>query len=187
MKTPALLLFAVGLAYGNLNAQDASILVSCETAKIEVVRASDGADLNDLSKTNKEGKEITILTASLQTNSDQWQPLGISFKSPEETDVVLQLRAKPGNKDSRTCFDNFKIEGATMVNADLEDVDKAGVPKGWRVGYKTRDVIPSKEQADRASSGIRFVEVDSSFFLSQTIHIPKDKEVTITGQVRSAD
>ncbi len=129
------------------------------------------------------------LTATLgNLPGDEWKEMALSF-TPEEDGVALltlmgSCLAIAGTDKSIPLWvysDNIRVEGATLVNGDLEGPGKRGVPNGWHPhvhpGLWIRD-------PELAASGECCVKTTHNHRLAQQIAMTKGRTVTVRLQVR---
>ncbi len=155
-------------------------LKTAEGASIEVIEVGNGAKI-----ANQSGGSVTI---DQVVTGGEWTSASIKFKTTADTEVRLRLSARYTQMDDMWVFiDNVKAVGAEVQNPDFEEGSGTAAPSGWKFikspsgGLATRVSDPSK-----AASGESFVRVSHGSPVIQTVHIPKDTEVTISFSARSA-
>ena len=125
----------------------------------------------------------------LPVSADQWKTGSIKFKVSADTELRIRLSARFTQADDMWVFiDNVKAEGAEIQNPDFEGGSGATAPAGWKFLKKEGGSSTAVRVTDaaKAASGESFVKVSHGCPVVQMIHVPKDKEVTLTFSARSA-
>jgi len=185
MKKPLFLLFAAmtTLASVSLAKEDAARLElkPADDATIEVISVGEGAQLAK--------QTSNAVTFDQPVSADQWKTASINFKVSKDTDVRLRLSARFTQADDMwVLIDNVKAEGVEVQNPDFEDGSGATAPTGWKFLKKEGGSNSAVRMTDasKAASGGSFVKVSHGCPVVQVIHVPKDKEITVSFSGRSA-
>lgn len=179
MKLPILLLFA---AIPALQAKDdaARLMLKSESgADIQIVSTSDNAKSLD-----PQPKGVTI---DMPVNPSEWSTGSVKFKVTEDTDLRLRLSAVYTKADDKWVFiDNVKAEGVALENPDFEAIGPKAAPSGWKFLQNGKGTASQVQDPKVAASGQACVKVSHGCPVVQTIHVPKDTEVTLTFSGKSA-
>jgi len=185
MKKPLFLLFAAmtTLASVSLAKEDAARLELKPTddAAIDVISVGEGAQLA------KQTSNVVMFDQPV--GADQWNTASIKFKASKDTDVRLRLSARFTQADDMwVLIDNVKVEGAEIQNPDFEGGSGATAPTGWKFLKKEGGSNNAERitDASKAASGESFVKVSHGCPVVQVIHVPQDKEITVSFSGRSA-
>lgn len=174
----ALLVFPAGSL---LAKEDAAriMLKSLGDATIEVVSNSDGGKL--ISGSGEKG-----VTLDQPTVANEWSPASITFKVNQDAEIQIRLSATWNKEDNKWVYiDNVKGEGVEIQSPDLES-ETSQVPTGWTFRQAGAGKAAHINDAGVAASGTGFVKLSHGCSMIQVIHVPKDKEVTISFVARSA-
>ena len=115
----------------------------------------------------------------------QWSTASVKFKTSVDADIRLRLSASWTKADDMwVLIDNVKTDGIQVENADFE---KAGgnAPAGWKFLEAGGKKAVHLQDAALAESGTGCIKVSHGCPAIQTVHVPKDTEVTITFSFRS--
>ena len=181
LQAPCLLAAALALlspsAYSKGDAARLMLKVPDGSPAVEVVKMSEGAV--DLTK--------TTITVDQAVTAQEWTTLSVTLKSPSEVDVLLRLSATWTKEDTAWVYiDNVKFEGGDLLNPDLEEGNPGKAPSDWKFMKTGANSAEYIQDAALAASGAGVVELPYSCPLTQTIHLPKDKEVTISFSAKLA-
>jgi hypothetical protein len=144
---------------------------------VEIVKFSAGA--TDLTK--------TTITIDQPVNDSEYTTLSVTLKAAADVDVLLRLSATWTKEDNVWVYiDNVKVDGATVNNADLEEGTAGKAPSDWKFMKTAANMGEYLQDAAVAASGAGVVKVPYTCPLTQSIHLPKDKEVTISFSAKLA-
>lgn len=155
------------------------MLKSLGDATIEVTAHSDGGKL-----VSDTGKGATL---DQPTVANEWSTASITFKTSADAEIQVRLSATWNKEDNKWVFiDKVKGEGVEIQNPDLEG-ESGQAPTGWTFRQAGTGKASQINDAGQAASGTGFAKVSHGCSLIQTVHVPKDKEVTISFQARNAE
>jgi hypothetical protein len=152
--------------------------------------AGEGADAPDWAvKWNR-------LVATFGTaRADRWKPCRFEFMPQEDTTVQLELmgtQSPAGAQLAWTYYDDFRVEGAELVNGDFEEPEQNGRTPGWRFTSDARGEAASTDRpgvvdlGEDAASGTHAAKASHDHRASQSIAIRKGRKVVVTFQARAA-
>jgi hypothetical protein len=136
-------------------------------------------------------KRFSSLTCSGPVlNKHQWQEFKVSFIPDKDGAVAIVLKGPYHlDKDGKiqipawVCFDGIEIDGATLVNGDLEELKQDGTPESWD---NISGAVFTKHP-NRAYSGHNYVRVWEKAFYMQNINVKKGQLVTIRSHAKQPD
>ena len=128
--------------------------------------------------------------------ADCWKPCRFEFVPLEDTTVNLELmgtQSPSGTAIAWTYYDDFRVEGAELVNGDFEEPAENGRFPGWSgVSNKTKETSASEGHADvvdlgpAAASGSKVAKASHDHRITQRIAVRKGQKVVVTFQARAA-
>ncbi len=118
--------------------------------------------------------------------ADRWQSYRFEFTPESDGQVIIELMGTQGTPTAWTYYDDFRVEGATLVNGDFELLDENGRPQGWRVF--AAEGIPELfvENSRLAGSGKRMVMASHDYRTTQSIAVRGGQKVTVQFKARGA-
>lgn len=159
-------------------------------AKSPSMKAGDGASAPDWAvKWNR------LVTTFGTARADRWTSCRFEFTPLEDTTVSLELmgtQSLPGGVLAWTHYDDFRVEGADLINGDFEEPKQDGRIPGWNsLLLSTTDVLSRVQGAvvelgEEAASGRRAAMVSHDHRVSQRIDIKKGRKVVVRFQARAA-
>jgi hypothetical protein len=108
--------------------------------------------------------------------ADRWQTFQFEFTPAADGQVVIELMGTQGTPTAWTCYDDFRVDGATLVNGDFEQLGPDGRPKGWRL----------PKAADLPGAGLHMAIASHDFRTTQPVVVHKDQKVTVRFKARAA-
>lgn len=183
LATPPKPVFTINSAFTkNTPPKDADaawLMVKSETGdEIEVTSISDGSAVVAQSPQSA--------TLAVATDPGEWKTAEIKFKSKADTTVLLRLSARYSKKDDMWVYiDGVKGSAVEIKNPDFE-AGGSQVPEGWQFRQgKGEAKAAHLNDAGTAASGTGFVKVSHGCPAVQSVHVPKDVEVTVAFSARS--
>ncbi len=126
--------------------------------------------------------------------ADQWKDCRFEFTPQEDTTVSLELmgtQSLGGEAIAWTYYDDFRVEGAELVNGDFEEPAHDGRSPGWNCAVAegeqplSADQPGAVEPADGAASGKRCGKASHDERISQRISLHKGRKVVVEFQARA--
>lgn len=157
------------------------VRIDLRSAGKDCVNAGDFASAEKMVfKKMKEGHSI-IISGKM---SDQWQKIEFSFVPDADGKISLFLQA-PGSSRrdliKPLLIDDVKVAGAVMQNGGFEQLNKSGIPVGWRFG-RTAKVVPGA-----GIDGSNAVQVSySSGMCHSVLALKAGEKVTVSFQAKLA-
>jgi hypothetical protein len=124
---------------------------------------------------------------------DKWKEFRIEFMPQEDTTVSVDLMGTQTPASipmAWTYYDDFRVEGAELVNADFEEVGADRKIPGWNCILDRNFETVARGEASvvtlgrEAASGVHAACTTHDHRLSQRIKITKGRKVTITYKAR---
>ena len=121
--------------------------------------------------------------------ADRWKQFRFEFMPLEDATVSLELmgtQSRPGEVIAWTYYDDFRVDGAALVNPDFEEVDENGKGIGWSYsGDRTSDERAEVvDLGSAAASGKRAAKTSHDLRVSQRIAIRKGQKVVVAFQAK---
>ena len=169
------------------------------------IRIDVQADRKATSSTMEPGEGATVPAWAKKWNrlvapfgvarADRWTRCQFEFVPLADAVVALQLlgtQARNPKLLTWTYYDDFRVEGAELVNGDFEAVGAEGKPPGWNCVFDQNwQATPSSkagvvENEALAASGKRMARACCEHRVIQSIKITKGRKVTVRFQARGA-
>ena len=158
-------------------------------AKSSSMTAGDGASAPDWAiKWNR------LVTTFGTARADRWKQCRFEFMPQQDTTVRLELmgtQSPAGTVITWTCYDDFRVEGAELVNGDFEEPANKGRVPGWGCAVKSQRKVTSSGQAgvvdmgDAAASGRYAAMTSHDQRIAQSIAVKKGQKVVVSFQARA--
>ena len=116
--------------------------------------------------------------------ADRWYAYEFEFTPESDGEVVIELLGTQGTPTAWTYYDDFRVEGAKLVNGDFETVGHDGRVQGWRVPAAADLPALLIEDARLAASGSHMVMASHDYRTAQSIAVRKDRKVTVRFKAR---
>ncbi len=151
------------------------------------VRASPGSQILDVGWRG-EGLADTGATAQARVR-EAWRKIWIEVVPERDGKLQINFQGeyyrRQSDDDVRLVWvDQIQVSGTEIANADLEDLQNDGVPRGWRF---SGPVLPEAVSRDGsiAASGRVCVAVWHGAQLRQTVDVRAGKPIRVTASFRS--
>ena len=127
--------------------------------------------------------------------ADRWKPCRFEFIPLDDTTVSLELmgtQSPAGGMIAWTYYDDFRVEGAELINADFEEPERDGRIHGWNCvrDRQWEGISPDRagvvELGEDAASGTRSAKVSHDHRITQSIAVRKGRKVVVSFQARAA-
>ena len=127
--------------------------------------------------------------------ADRWASCRFEFTPLTDTTVRLELmgtQSRAGALLAWTYYDDFRVQGAELVNGDFERVGSDGKIEGWNcvLDQNWKAVRNGKAGVvtlpNTAASGSRMARTSHDHRVTQSIKVKKDQKVTVSFQARGA-
>ncbi len=153
---------------------------------IEIVKSdSDSKNIKSFYQNwGEEAKRKQLVTFEITSpGSDKWTEFKFAFRLPVDGKVTLNLQGpyqKTGDRLERinVVFSEIKVEGAVLKNGAFADI-AAGKPAWWNM------YCSNSEAAPICAKGKIVVWHNGTY--NQTIDVPKDTVITVSGKCRMAN
>ena len=131
-----------------------------------------------------------LVTTFGTARADRWKSCRFEFMPLEDATVRLELmgtQSPAGSTVAWTYYDDFRIEGAELINGDFEEAEQDGRTPGWSYA---RDRSQEGLQpgvvnlGSDAASGRRAGKASHDFRISQSITVKKGTKVVVLFQAR---
>jgi hypothetical protein len=127
--------------------------------------------------------------------ADRWKTCRFEFTPREDASVRLEVmgtQTKGSQEFVWTYYDDFRVEGAELVNGDFEVLDADGrlpgwncvMDRNWQVGGDARSGVVAL--AGRAASGSHVAVATHDHRVTQTLDVKKGQTVRVTFRARGA-
>jgi len=127
--------------------------------------------------------------------ADRWKPCRFEFTPLEDATVQLELmgtQSPAGGLLAWTYYDDFRVEGAELVNGDFEEPAQNGRSPGWNCVMEKQSEGAGQDRAavvelgDQAASGRYAARTSHDHRINQRIAIRKGQKVVVSFQARAA-
>ena len=151
------------------------------------VRANAGAQILDVAW---RGEGMADTGATVQARArETWREVWIEVVPERDGKLQINFQGefyrKQSNDDVRLVWvDQVQVSGAELVNADLEDLQSDGVPRGWRFSGPVSPEAVSRD-GSVAASGRVCVAVWHGSQLRQTVDVRTGQPVRVTAKFRA--
>ena len=172
-------------------------------APLSQIRIDVQADRKAASPTMEPGPGATVpewarkwnrLVATFGTaRTDRWKACRFELMPLADAVVAIELLGTqmPGSKlITWTYYDDFRVEGAELVNGDFEATDEDGKIAGWNCVFdRNWQATPSSkagvvEKRGLAASGMRMARASCDHRVVQRIKVTQGQKVTVRFQAR---
>ena len=126
---------------------------------------------------------------------DRWTPCRFEFTPQEDAVVNFELmgtQTPTGTPPVWTYYDDFRVDGAELVNGDFEAIGSDGKTPGWNCVLDQRFTVVAKGDAGvlalpagAAASGSHVAKTSHDHRVVQSVSVKKGQKVTVSFQARA--
>ena len=126
--------------------------------------------------------------------ADRWTDCRFEFLPLEDATVRLELmgtQSPSGSTLAWTYYDDFRVEGAELVNGDFETIDTNGRVAGWNCELRNQASAVAErkasvvEQSDSTNTPNHAALVSHDYRISQSIQIKQGQKVVVSFRARA--